>query len=63
MSQTALLQQLRQADKPDAAREIALELLGSSRKREMVDAALRALEKADLNDSARPAAPESLVLL
>ena len=53
MSQVKLLQQLRQTDDPDESRALALELLASSRKREMVDAALRALEKAELGDSAR----------
>ncbi len=53
MTQTALLQQLRHSEDPDEAREIALELLSSSRKREMVDAALRTLEQSDLDDTAR----------
>ena len=54
MSQTALLQQLRQEENPDTARDLALQLLEMSQKREMVDAALRTLEQADLNDNARP---------
>lgn len=53
MSQTALLQQLRQETDPAAAQKIALELLDSSRRREMIDAAMRTLEEADLDDSAR----------
>jgi hypothetical protein len=54
MAQTNLLQQLRQTDDPDEARTLALELLDSSKRREMVDAALRTLEEADLDDAARP---------
>jgi hypothetical protein len=54
MTQTSLLQQLRQTDDPREARSLALELLDSSKRREMVDAALRTLENADLDDSARP---------
>ena len=54
MSQTTLLQQLRQEENPDIARDLALQLLGLSQKREMVDAALRTLANADLTDGARP---------
>ena len=55
MAQPNLLQQLRQTDDPNEARTLALELLDSSKRREMVDAALRTLESSDLNDTARPA--------
>lgn len=54
MSQVARLQQLRQETDPDRARDLALDLLDTSRKREMIDAALRVLEKADLTDDSRP---------
>lgn len=54
MTQTSLLQQLRQTTDPTEARDVALELLDTSRRREMIDAALHTLEQADLNDAARP---------
>jgi hypothetical protein len=54
MAQTNLLQQLRQTDDPHEAHRLALELLDSSKRREMIDAALRTLEQADLDDTARP---------
>lgn len=52
---TTLLQQLRQADDPTAARDLALELLATARRREMIDAALHTLENAELDDRGRPA--------
>jgi hypothetical protein len=54
MSQVELLQQLRQTDDPTAARDLALELLRVSHRREMVDAALHTLQDAALTDDARP---------
>lgn len=60
-SQTALMQQLKQANNPQAKTTLALELLKISNKREMVDAALAALEKLDLDDSARRGLGEKLV--
>ena len=54
MVQTALLRQLREETNPTTARDIALELLDTSKRREMIDAALRVLEQSDLDDDARP---------
>ena len=54
MAQTSLLQQLRQENDPAAARNIALELLDTTKRREMIDAALRVLEQSALDDDARP---------
>lgn len=53
-SQTELMQRLKQATDPTQKGALALELLQASRKREMVDTALAALESADPGDSARP---------
>ena len=50
MSQVNLLQQLKQSRDP----ALALELLDQTRKREMVDVALRVLENSELDDTARP---------
>lgn len=54
MAQTTLLQQLRQEQDPTTARDLALQLLDTSKRREMIDAALHTLEHADLTDAARP---------
>ncbi len=55
MNESSLLRQLRQTDDPNAARDLALALLSGSPRREAMDAALRALEQAELDASARPA--------
>ena len=54
MSVTALAQQLRQAEDEAERQALALRLLGVGRRRELVDAALRALEGSDPGDAARP---------
>ncbi len=54
MNLTTLAQQLRQTQDETRRRALALDLLGRSRRREHVDAALRALEGCDLDDRARP---------
>ena len=54
MTQTSLLQQLKQTTEPDDAMALALQLLDQTRRREMVDAALRVLENSELDYSARP---------
>lgn len=54
MSDIERLKTLRQAGKDAAARDLALEMLGRARRRDMVDAALYTLERVDLDDSVRP---------
>lgn len=54
MAQTTLLQKLRQETNPITARDLALELLDTSKRRELIDAALNTLENSALDDSARP---------
>ena len=54
MKLAELARQLGQAQDEDERRELALELLERSRRREHVDAALRALEGSELDDAARP---------
>ena len=54
MSLAALAQRLRQAQDDADRQRLALELLARSRRRELVDAALRALEGSDPGDEARP---------
>jgi hypothetical protein len=55
MSQTALLRELRQTTDPATACALALQLLATSKRREVIDAALYTLEQHPLDDSARPA--------
>lgn len=59
MSITDQLTHLRQITNAEEARALALKLLGSSRKREVVDAALRALEDAPPDETARPVLREA----
>ncbi len=54
MTQTSLLQQLKQTTDPADAQVLALELLDQTRRREMVDAALRVLGNSELDYAARP---------
>lgn len=54
MTQSSLLQQLREADNPDTIQALALELLAVSKRREMIDVALRKLKDCPLQDTARP---------
>lgn len=54
MNQADLARQLEQAQEEAERRELALELLARSRRRDYVDAALRALEDSDPGDAARP---------
>lgn len=52
--QAALLQQLKSESDPAARRALALDLLATSKKRQAVEAALLALQHANLGDEARP---------
>lgn len=54
MKLAAVARQLEQAQDEAERRDLALKLLERSRRREHVDAALRALEGSDLDDDARP---------
>lgn len=54
MADVTRLRQLLEENSLDAARDLALAMLGKSRRREVVDVALQALDGAQLVESARP---------
>jgi hypothetical protein len=61
MSDLTRLRQLIDDSNSAAARTLSLELLHKSRKREVIEAALRALENVELDDSARPVLREKII--